>query len=77
MNRQEQERLLEFCMRVKNGFGSIIDTEVKSTYERLYEKECTTQSLAHLLALLDAKQLIDQKRSTNKSGFYQKMLTRL
>jgi hypothetical protein len=78
MDRQEQERLLEFCMRVKNGFGTILDRDVKKEYERLYEKECTTTSLGHLLALLEAKNLLDKKRSVNKQpGFYQKMIKKL
>lgn len=74
MNHEEELRLLEFCQKVKSGFGSISDTVVKKEYERVYESDMTIESLAELLALLEAQNLLDKKHSANKHpNFYRVM----
>ena len=69
-----QERIVEFCTKVKKGFGTIVDTIVKTEYERVYENHIDGDDLATLLALLQKHDLLDKKRCVNRSqGFYQDM----
>lgn len=69
-----QERIVEFCTKVKKGFGTIVDTIVKTEYERVYENHINGDDLATLLALLEKHDLLDKKRCVNRTpSFYQEM----
>jgi hypothetical protein len=69
-----QEKIVEFCTKVKKGFGTIVDTIVKTEFERIYENRLEGEELATLLALLEKHDLLDKKRCTNSApGFYQDM----
>jgi hypothetical protein len=73
-----QERITDFCVKVKKGFGNIVDTIVKTEYERVYEKAIEGDDLATLLALLEKHDLLDKKRCVNKTpGFYQSMYKKM
>jgi len=72
------ERIVEFCTSVKRGFGSIVDSTVRSEYERIYERQLEGEELATLLALLEKHELLDKKRGVNKAPtFYQTMYKKI
>lgn len=69
-----ENKLVEFCYSVKNGFGTIVDSIVSVEYQRIYEEKLDTDSLASLLALLEKHDLLDKKNGVNKDKtFYQEM----
>lgn len=73
-----QDRIVDFCNKVKKGFGTIVDTIVKTEYERVYERSLNGEDLATLLALLEKHELLDKKRCVNTSPkFYQQMYTKM
>lgn len=72
------DKIIDFCNKVKKGFGTIVDTIVKTEYERVYEKSLSGGELATLLALLEKHELLDKKRCVNSSPkFYQQMYIKM
>lgn len=75
---KDKKKIIEFCNSVKNGFGTIVDTMVKTEYERINESSIDPVSLAMLLALLEKYNLLDKKRCVNKEeNFYQNMYKKI
>lgn len=75
---KDEKKIVEFCNSVKNGFGTIVDTIVKTEYERINESSIDPVSLVTLLALLEKHNLLDKKRCTNKEqNFYQDMYKKI
>jgi hypothetical protein len=73
-----QERIVDFCTKVKKGLGTIVDTIVKTEYERVYESQIESKDLASLLALLEKHNLLDKKRGVNNAPhFYQNMYRKI
>ena len=73
-----QERIVDFCTKVKKGLGTIVDTIVKTEYERVYESQIESKDLASLLALLEKHNLLDKKRGVNNTPhFYQNMYRKI
>lgn len=77
MNKEQEKKIIDFCNSVKNGFGSIVDRQVKTEYERINES-IDSESLGTLLALLEKHNLLDKKNSVNTSAsFYQEMYKKM
>lgn len=71
---KQEIQMLDFCQRVKAGFGNITDSNVKKEFERTFESQLETPVLAELLALLESQNLLDKKHSANKQpDFYRTM----
>lgn len=67
------EKIAKFCIAVKNGFGTITDSQVKDEYIRMNET-ISSGELANLLSILEKHNLLDKKNSVNKAeDFYQRM----
>lgn len=65
--------IVEFCKFVKKGSGVIVDSNVKSEFESMYE---LANSYHHgkLLAVLELNNLLDKKNSVNNDPlFYRNM----
>lgn len=68
------EKIHDFCVSVKKGFGTIADSSVKREYERINEETVESITLGKLLAVLEKNMLLDKKLSVNKEAkFYQHM----
>lgn len=63
------ENIKKFCSRVKNGLGTIIDSQVKKEYSRIYET-VDSYDLAFLLAVLEQNGLLDKEHCVNKQPFF-------
>ena len=73
-----EEKITKFCVSVKRGFGTIVDTIVKTEYERVNECNIESNDLATLLALLEKHNLLDKKRCINaEPNFYQTMYKKI
>ena len=72
------EKIAEFCVGVKKGFGTISDSGVKGEFERVYETKLDSTNLGKLLALLEKHNLLDKKHSVNcNENFYQFMYKKM
>lgn len=68
------DKIAQFCVSVKKGFGTVTDNTVKHEFDRLNETVIESEDLGKLLALLEKHDLLDKKNSVNKgAGFYQFM----
>ena len=73
-----EEKIVAFCNSVKKGFGTIVDTIVKTEYERVNECKIQNADLAALLRLVEKHNLLDKKRCINSSpDFYQVMYKKI
>jgi hypothetical protein len=72
------DQIVQFCGAVKQGFGNITDSLVKSEFERINETSLEPENLGKLLALLEKHDLLDKKFSINKEPqFYQFMYRKM
>lgn len=71
-------KITAFCNSVKKGFGTILDSSVKTEFERINESSIEVEELGRLLAILEKHELLDKKKSINKGDkFYQFMYTKM
>lgn len=74
----DQQKIVDFCNSVKKGLGTIVDTIVKTEFDRINEASIDSKSLATLLALLEKHDLLDKKHCVNKQAtFYQDMYKKI
>ena len=67
------ENIKKFCSRVKNGLGTILDSQVRKEYNRIYET-VDSYDLAFLLAVLEQNSLLDKDHSVNKQPFFYRQM---
>jgi hypothetical protein len=68
------ENIKKFCSKVKNGLGTILDSQVKKEYTRVYEADVNSYDLAFLLAVLEQNNLLDKDHSVNKKLFFYRQM---
>jgi hypothetical protein len=68
------ENIKKFCSKVKNGLGTIMDSQVKKEYTRIYEADVNSYDLAFLLAVLEQNSLLDKDHSVNTHPFFYRQM---
>ena len=72
------DKIADFCTSIKRGLGTIVDSSVKSEFERVHESKLESMDLGKLLALLERHELLDKRFSVNKGDkFYQFMYRKM